>query len=294
MRVGVIDVGSNTIRLLVVSRGAGGLVREHADSVHVGLGVEMEDPRGISKETLDEAASCTRGYARVARELGAEAVQVLVTAPGRQAANAGGLVATLRRAAAGAAVRVLSADEEARLAYEGAVALARDLPESIAVCDVGGGSTQVAVGTPSSGPVWSRSLAVGSLTLTLRFLPDDPPRKDALLAARAELERHFERFTPPLARAALATGGSTRALRRLVGPTLGAEHVASALHHFSRRRSSSIARSIRIAPWRARTLLAGTLILAETQRRLGIPLELARGGVREGAAFELIAELEAA
>ena len=62
----------------------------------------------------------------------------------------------------------------------------------------------------------------------------------------------------------------------------------------ARRTSSQIARETGLDPIRARTLLAGALILAETQRRLGLPLEVARGGLREGAAHELLAQRAAA
>ena len=80
-------------------------------------------------------------------------------------------------------VRVLSADEEGRLAYQGAVAAAASLPETVAVCDVGGGSTELVVGTPTGGPTWWRSIDLGCVRLTERFLVDDPPGKVAMARA---------------------------------------------------------------------------------------------------------------
>ena len=75
-------------------------------------------------------------------------------------------------------VRVLSADEEGRLAYQGAVAAAASLPETVAVCDVGGGSTELVVGTPTGGPTWWRSIDLGCVRLTERFLVEGSTRQN--------------------------------------------------------------------------------------------------------------------
>ena len=94
--------------------------------------------------------------------------------------------------------RVVSPEEEGRLAYEGAVAAFPDLPATVAVCDVGGGSTEIAVGTPDAGPAWLVSLDIGSLRLAHRFLEADPPGKKALAAAHADVAETLEGITPPL------------------------------------------------------------------------------------------------
>ena len=293
MRVATIDVGSNTVRLLVAARDGARLTPVDEEWAYVALGEEVQALGGISKPKLSEAASVVRAYANRGRELGAEVVDVIVTDPGRESANAGELVRLLSAAAAVPA-RVLSREEEARLAYRGAVASASELPETVAVCDVGGYSTRVVVGTLSSGPVWLRSLSLGSLQLARRRFSDDPPSKRAVLAARAEVARPFERFAPPLALAALATGGSAQALDRLLGPVLGPHDLSDAAAELSRLGSHAVARRFDLELPRARTLLAGTLILAELRRRLGVSLQIARGGLQEGAALALLARLEAA
>ena len=100
---------------------------------------------------------------------------MIVTAPGRQGAAAAELTAALAEATS-LPVRVLTAESEGRLAYDGAVArMVGDLPEVVAVVDVGGGSTEVVVGTPLLGAAWIRSADVGSLRLTRAHLTDDPP-----------------------------------------------------------------------------------------------------------------------
>ena len=108
------------------------------------------------------------------------------------------------------------------------------------------------------------------------------------------MREHFEGLGAPSADAARATGGSARSLRRLAGRRLGEGELAAAVKTVAKRTSSQLARELGLDPQRARTLLAGALILAETQRRLGVPLEVARGGLREGAALQLLAERAAA
>jgi exopolyphosphatase/pppGpp-phosphohydrolase len=99
---------------------------------------------------------------------------------------------------------------------------------------------------------------------------------------------------PPRPQLALASGGSARALARLVGTRLGPDEVDRAIDAFRRRRSAKVARAAGIDERRAPTVLAGALILREAQRALDRPLRLARGGLREGAALSLAREAPAA
>jgi exopolyphosphatase/guanosine-5'-triphosphate,3'-diphosphate pyrophosphatase len=287
MNVGIVDVGSNTVRLLVARRQGGGLVPLQEAREHLFLGEDVERDGKLSAERIAQAAGCAGAYARVARRLGARSVEVIVTAPGRQSSNAGKLVQELS-GATGVPVRVLSADEEGRLAFAGAVASTWSLPSSIAVLDVGGGSTEAVVGTVEGGPAWTRSLDIGAVRLTRRFLGDDPPGRRALAAARDEVERHLAAFAPPLPQAALAAGGTARALRKLVGRELEAEDLDAALRIICKRPAAKLARTFGLHERRARTLAAGVVILSCLQARLGVPLEVARGGLREGAALALV------
>lgn len=293
MRVAIIDIGSNTARLLVASRDRAGVAAVREERALLALGVEIERFGRISDLKLSETAERACEYAKAARKLGCSSIEVIVTAPGRQAVNAQALVRALARST-GLPARVLSAEEEGKLAYEGAVAQAGVLPERVAVCDVGGGSTEVVVGVRAAGPTFCRSLDIGSLRLTQRLLGDDPPGKKALANAREEVRTHFDHLGAPSAEAGLATGGSARSLRRLVGRVLGEKELAGAVRTISRTTSGRLSRDLGLDPLRARTLLAGAVILAEAQQRLGVPLEVARGGLREGAATALLSELAAA
>lgn len=294
MRVAVVDVGSNSVRLLVAALAADGLEALREEKAVLLLGEEVERHGRIRTPKLEEVSECVARYGRICRELGVGRTEVLVTAPGRQSANAEELVQRLAQAT-GAPTRVVSADEEGRLAYAGAVAGADwELPETVAVCDVGGGSTEIVVGTVTGGPAWSCSVDLGCVRLTERFLTGDPPGKAAVAAAAEEAERHFSGVIPPLPQAALAAGGTARALRKLVGPNLGAEELETAVRRATKRSSRSLSKTYGIEQSRARTVAAGAVVLVAVQRRLSVPLVVARAGLRQGAALELLAELQAA
>jgi exopolyphosphatase/guanosine-5'-triphosphate,3'-diphosphate pyrophosphatase len=293
MRVGIVDVGANTVRLLVAARGPRGIDVVREERVQVGLGEEIERGGSIGEKKLREAAEAAERRVARARKEGCELIRVLVTSPGRQSSNGDELTQALRRATR-VPVQLLSAEEEGELAWHGAVAAAGDLPETVAVCDIGGGSTQVVVGTLSSGPVWSRSVDLGSLRLTRRTFTSDPPTSDELDNAQAEVARCFADLAPPLPLAALATGGTARALRRLAGPELSEQELRAAVAHLARYTKREITKELGVDRARARTLTAGALILAEVQRRLGVSLGVARGGLREGGALLLLDGVAAA
>jgi len=272
MRVGVIDVGSNTTRLLVASAGRDGLTPLDKEKMRLSLGGEIERFGVVSDVHVAAAAKAVRKMADIARRHRVATLDVFLTAPGRQAGNAGELVAAISRAS-GVQARVLTKEEEGTLAYRGAV-LTTDLPlpERIAVCDVGGASTEVAVGDPGHGPEWIESVDLGSVRLSARGGDQE-----------AEAAAAFGSLQPPSVEAALAVGGSARAARRLVGPELGAEQLADALALVRAKTPRQISRRYGVDRQRAEILPAGVVLLAEVQRRLGVPLHVCDGGIREGA-----------
>jgi exopolyphosphatase/guanosine-5'-triphosphate,3'-diphosphate pyrophosphatase len=258
------------------------------------LGEVIEQTGAIPEAKLTETVDAVAGFVRQARLRGAEHVEVLVTSPGRQAANGTELLGRLA-GAVGAPVRLLSADEEGRLAYLGAVSALRGVGRrTIAVCDVGGGSTQIAVGNRREGPTWVRSVDIGSMRLTSRLLAADPPGEEAVAAARLEVEQTLEGLTPPLPELALAVGGSARALRAIVGAKLGAAEIDNLVGILARTPADTIVESYGVDRQRVQTLAAGALIFELLCERLGVPLRVARGGVREGAVLELEGHREAA
>ena len=281
MRVSVIDVGSNTARLFVTDvRGTGlSVVDEDRAFLELGAG------RPVDVERLADLRKVARRFAKRSRELNVDIAETVVTAPGR-GARGKEIVQVLRDVTKGP-VRVLTPDEEGFLAYTGAVACGGDVPEVVAVVDVGGGSTEIVVGTPWLGPSWIRSLELGSLSVARAHLLGDAPGTHKLEAARDEVRRSLEAIDPPWSDAALATGGSARAMRKIAGEGYTAEELDDAVSTLARLRAPEISEVFGINPRRAGTVVAGAVVLAEVARVLRRRLVVARGGLREGVALEL-------
>jgi exopolyphosphatase/guanosine-5'-triphosphate,3'-diphosphate pyrophosphatase len=285
VKVAVIDVGSNSARLLVASVERGDVKELHRDRVYLRLGDDAYRLGRIGPRKLTETGEVAGRFARSARKAGAERLETIVTAPGRQAKNGDELVDVLADATR-ARVLVLEAEEEGRLAWYGAVSRMDDRPDVVAVVDLGGGSCEVAVGAPDVGPTWVLSRDAGALRVTRAFLPEEPAKEDVRVA-RTKVRRLLGDFAPPRPDAALAVGGTARAVARLVGKRFGPDELTKLAKAIVRRGAGDVVAGTSITGERAETLLGGTLVLAEIADRLGTPLEVGRGGLREGAALAL-------
>jgi exopolyphosphatase / guanosine-5'-triphosphate,3'-diphosphate pyrophosphatase len=288
--VGVIDVGSNTVRLKV----ADGEKELASVREMLRLGADVEELGSISDAKLLLAASTVRRFAAIGREHGAQDLQILITSPGRQARNGKHLLDTLVDAG-DCPGRILTAVEEGILAFRGALSVASPPGRRrVAVVDVGGGSAQVVVGSRREGPVWAHSIDIGSQRLTNRMLRDDPPGHDAIRAAREEVDLYLEDIDPPEPHTVYAVGGSARALKRLAGSRLDGWELEQLLVLLGTTPTAELVAEHDADPDRVRTMAAGAVILTELQARLGSPLKVVRAGLREGAIVELGAARAAA
>ena len=285
MRVAVIDIGSNTARLLVADVSET-IEPVRAERAYLGLAADILRHGAVSPGKLEDAATVAGRYARLAARLEADAVAAVVTAPGRQGRASTELVAALGKAV-GSPVRVLTAAEEGRFAFVGATERLEPDGGIVAVCDVGGGSTELVVGTVLLGPAWVRSADIGSLRLTRVCLNADRAGTKAVDRARQIVTRELEEFDAPQADVALAVGGSARAAAKIAGRRLGREELEDVITMASRTPPAKLARAFGFDAARAETVLAGAIILSAVAERLDAPLRLGQGGLREGIALTL-------
>jgi exopolyphosphatase / guanosine-5'-triphosphate,3'-diphosphate pyrophosphatase len=290
--VGIVDVGSNTIRLLVAEVDGRCVTQVDRDRHYLRLGDDVHAAGRIRMRKLEEAADVARKLVRSARKAGAERIETIVTAPGRQAENGDELVRLLRKRTDARVVQ-LSGEDEGRLAWEGAVARLDDPPDLVGVVDLGGGSFELAVGTPGIGPSWVESVDAGALRVTRELLGGDSPSRKKVARARARIAELVEPLRPPRPDQVLVVGGTARAIGRIAGRRYGVDELDRLAERLTKTRAEDITEPHGITPERAHTLLGGTLVLTELARRLDSTLEVGRGGLREGAALAL-ARAEAA
>jgi exopolyphosphatase/guanosine-5'-triphosphate,3'-diphosphate pyrophosphatase len=292
--LGCIDIGSNTTRLLVAELRAGKLRELVTQRAFTRIGKSILSGGEIPESKIAETAEAVASQCRIAQEAGATEVVAVATAAIREAANRDELAAAVEDAG-GMPLWVLTGEEEARLAFVGATrTLASPASGTIAVIDVGGGSTELAIGLSDGAVSWSATFRIGSGYLADSYLHSDPPAVEELENVRSHVEGTFEGMEPPPASEAVAVGGTATSMRRLVGAELSHETIERGIRVLSQTPIAEVAGRFELDPERVRLLPAGILVLQALSDRLGLPLRIARGGLREGVLLELIEEREAA
>jgi exopolyphosphatase/guanosine-5'-triphosphate,3'-diphosphate pyrophosphatase len=192
VRVGSVDCGTNSIRLLVadVDRTTGALtdVLRRMEIVRLGYGVDRTGR--IDPAAMERTLAMSHEYADQCASLGAESVRFAATSASRDASNAAEFVAGVREAFArfGTSPEVITGDEEATLSFRGATGdlVAAGIDGPYLVVDLGGGSTEFVRGTASVEA--ALSVDIGCVRMTERHLHSDPPTTDEIAAATADIE----------------------------------------------------------------------------------------------------------
>src|ERR1022692_1028670 len=200
MRVATVDIGTNTVLLLVAERGTDGLlhaIAERATITRLGQGVDRS--RRLAPDAIARTRECLEDYGRVVSGLRVAKVAVVGTSAMRDA-EGGDVLREHVRATFGVDLRVVSGEREGRLTFQGAVSgLSLDARSDLVVFDIGGGSTEVVVGrSEADGPTLSyvESFDVGSVRLTERHVTHDPPTPEEILTLARESRDAFARVPP--------------------------------------------------------------------------------------------------
>ncbi|HEX3872522.1 MAG TPA: Ppx/GppA phosphatase family protein [Solirubrobacteraceae bacterium] len=312
MRVAVLDIGSNSTRLLIADVDPAGRVEPIDRRSGVTRLAEGVDSDGLLKPAaIDRVCAVLDDYADLIRSRRCEAARAVMTSAVRDAANGADFVRLVADRYAVDA-RAITGDDEARLTFLGAMAGRDPNPDpskSTLVVDVGGGSTELVVGSAEK-ISFHVSLQAGVVRQTERHLPVDPPAPSQLDALRRDVRGLIERHVPPADRRrptqAIAVAGTAIScaaidqglrdydydrvhgyrldlttcrllLARVAGIPLAARSTIRGLH-----------------PDRAPTIIAGIAILIEVLESFGLPgFEASEHDILRGAALELAGSLPA-
>jgi exopolyphosphatase/guanosine-5'-triphosphate,3'-diphosphate pyrophosphatase len=276
-RVAVIDIGTNSTRLLVadVADGRVSPLDRRSTVTRLGRGVDLSGR--LSTEAIEDVCAAVGDYVGILEELGAETVDAIATSAVRDADNGSAFIAELRERFALSA-RVLDGEEEARATYLGATS--ERLPtEPTLVVDIGGGSTELVVGTGDQ-VSFHDSLQAGVVRHTERCFGNDPPTAEEMEALAADVRSLIAMSVGAGIEVAqgIAVAGTPTSLAAVemelepYDPSRVHGHVLalpSIQRMLSRLASVPLAERVEIPglhPDRAPTIVAGVVILIETMR----------------------------
>jgi exopolyphosphatase/guanosine-5'-triphosphate,3'-diphosphate pyrophosphatase len=304
MRVAVVDLGTNTTRLLVAEVQDGRLEELEKQTTITRLGQGVDATGRLADEAMDRVRGTLDDYRQTIDRLKAEDVIAVATSAMRDADNGPDFRDELNRRY-GIDARTISGDEEARLTFLGATSgrtAAAESPASAVVIDIGGGSTEYVVGSNGADPDFHVSAQMGSRRHTERFLQSDPPTHDELEALAADVRRIIEESVPEEIREppaeGIAVAGTATTLAaidleldpydpaKVHGYRLGlaaAERIQAmlaALPVEERRKVTGL------HPDRAPVIVAGVTILVESIRAFGLDeIEISESDILQGAAM---------
>jgi len=281
-----IDIGANSVHLLVAA------IRDHDlmplidESVFLGLGTRVAAESYIGEELRGRLVEALAGYVDKARALGAEAITIVGTEPLRRAEDAAALAHAVE-ARTGVGLHVVDHEEEGLLMFLG-VTGGRAPDGDLLVVDVGGGSTEL-VDVDRTGTAHAVGLALGSARLTRALLTGDPPLRTDLEGVRAVAARILRDAPDVKPTEIVGVGGTVSNLLKLAPvdggePILSRRGIALALTLILEQPAEASAARFGLRPERARLLPAGAVIADEVLRRYDADtMRVSEQGIREGA-----------
>ncbi len=285
------DIGTNSVRLLVLESdgSAGGKERTRRATV-TKLGEGVHAAALLAADAMERTLDCLRVYVDEARSFGVSSFRVTATSAARDASNGAEFLAAVE-AIVGAAPELLSGAQEAALSFDGAMSAFEsrtnglDRPELDVLIDIGGGSTEFAVGRPGEAPLGAISLDMGCVRFTELFMKSDPPRAEELSDLMSVAQAHLDDVDRELpmvreatrmvgvagtitAVAAIELGRYDRdAIHRMWLPRAAAEDVFRTV---AQERAVDRAFNPGLHPDRVNTIVAGSAILVAILRRFDL------------------------
>lgn len=305
-RVAVIDMGSNSTRLMVADVDAGAVMELARETRITRLAQGVDSTGRLADEAVDRVLAALADYRAEIDRLGAEAVSAVATSAVRDAANGPDFLDTLRKRF-GFEARILSGDEEAHLTFLGATAARRAGEDPMLVLDIGGGSTEFVVGVPHEAPGFHISTQAGAVRQTERHISGDPPAAEDLQRLAAEVREIIESSVPEDLRRSTATGiavaGTATSVaaidqeldpydpERVHGYRLELAACERALALLAALPEAERREVVGLHPDRAPTIVAGVAILVEAMRAFGLEaMETSEADVLHGVALSSVSE----
>ena len=305
-RVAVIDIGSNSTRLLIADVIGGRVTEVERQSrvTRLGRGVDLSGQ--LSAEAIEAACAAIADYVAICREDGVENIDAIATSAVRDASNGSAFAAELRERFALSA-RVLDGEEEARLTYLGATCENSPSVPTLVV-DIGGGSTELIVGTGDE-VAFHTSLQAGVVRHSERHITGDPPSTLELEAlardVRGLIEGAIADQPGARAEAGIAVAGTPTSLasieiglepydpKQVHGHTLTLGTIQRLLSQLASSPLSKRAGIRGLHPDRAPNIVAGVVILVETMRAFGLDqIEVSEHDILYGSAISAVSALD--
>jgi exopolyphosphatase/guanosine-5'-triphosphate,3'-diphosphate pyrophosphatase len=290
-RRAVIDVGTNSIKLLVADVTARDVCPVWEESLQTRLGQGFYESHRLQPGPIEQTAQAVATFAAKARELDAASVRVIATSAARDATNSEDLTSAVQKTS-GLRVEIISGDQEADYAFQGATtdpALAR---EPLLLLDVGGGSTEFILGHGEE-KHFRHSFPLGTVRLLEKLPHSDPPLADELAACRRWLKTFLQSQVKPRLEPALRqevnTPGQARVQLVATGGTASILGCMEAkLPAFDRQRIEAVRLSLDRLRWHVNHLWS--LPLAERKQIVGLPKNRADVILTGTAIYEAILE----
>jgi exopolyphosphatase / guanosine-5'-triphosphate,3'-diphosphate pyrophosphatase len=302
MRVAVVDIGTNSTRLLVadVADGRVSQLERHSTVTRLGRGVDTS--RQLAPDAIEDVCRTVGEYIEIYETLDVEKVTAIATSAVRDAENSGAFLAELRERFALDA-RILDGAEEARLVYLGAIT-ERPAADSTLVVDIGGGSTELVVGSGDDVRFYASTQA-GTVRHTERYLRTDPPDAGELEALADDVHSLIDAGLTGEAIVAasegIAVAGTPTSLaaidqeldpydpERVHGYTLPLDSIQRMYSMLSSKTLEERLQVKGLHPGRAPTIVAGVVILIQVMRTFGLKeIEVSEHDILYGAALEAV------